>query len=182
MLLLTCMKSSALNSGFTLIELIVAVAIITSLAALAVPGLGSYLTGQNLTQSLEQVKSDLRTAQNNALTGTLASEDVGYWGVDFELGNSLYEYVTYDESGVFDRLHGGNEGLVGDVEVKNSIVIVFEEFTGEAFNATGMTRCAQDGLNCIVVVGEPGASGNECAQILVNTSGAMFKEKGALCP
>lgn len=94
------MYSSARNnsSGFTLIELMIVLALVALVAGLLIPGFTSYIKNQAKHQALEQVKSDLRTIQNRALTGVSASDSVNYWGVKFISKTSQYYYFTSAEA------------------------------------------------------------------------------------
>lgn len=57
------------SAGFTLIELIVVVVIIITLTGLGIAGYNSFNQRQTLRQAAEEVKSNLRDAQNRALSG-----------------------------------------------------------------------------------------------------------------
>ena len=96
------------SRGFTIIELLVTMSIITIIAGGIIPTFSSYIKNQNLKQAQEQLKSDLRTVQNRALTGALSNEDipngsgnlVKYWGVLFpsESGASMSVFVSTNET------------------------------------------------------------------------------------
>lgn len=84
------------NKAFTLIELMISVTIITIVSAGIIPAFSKYIRNQNLRQAQEQLKSDLRSIQNKALTGALSDQIVGaenmkYWGVKFENNSSEYQ-------------------------------------------------------------------------------------------
>lgn len=72
------------KAGFTLIELIVVAAIIVTLTGLGIAGYNSFNQKQILKQSAEEVKSNLRDAQNRALSGEKVYPDcdnrvLNYW-------------------------------------------------------------------------------------------------------
>ena len=174
------MGKTATSAGLTFVELLIVVSIITVLSAAAIPGFNTYITNQNLKQSVEQIKSDLRTVQNNVLGGAMAAEPgVEYWGIDFS--TTPYRFKTYDFSGGFPSEQQAGKNLVGDVEVKNAPIILFEMFTGNAF-VPGVTRCDNTGSNCSIIIGASSASGNECSSIRVNSAGALLKVEGVVCP
>jgi uncharacterized protein (TIGR02596 family) len=62
------MRRAPSNRGFTLVELLVVLAIMAILGALTVPSLISTLTGSALTQSGQKVINDLSFARQTALT------------------------------------------------------------------------------------------------------------------
>jgi prepilin-type N-terminal cleavage/methylation domain-containing protein len=92
------------SRGFTIIELLVSMSIITIIAGGIIPTFTSYIRNQNLIQAQEQLLSDLRTVQNRALTGALSNERlpdssgelVRYWGVTFpsDSGSSISVFVS----------------------------------------------------------------------------------------
>lgn len=85
--------------AFTLIELMVVVVIMSVLTLSIVPSFSSYLKNQNLKQAQENLKSDLRSIQNKALTGTSSDQLVPlttgdparYWGVQFTNGATGFD-------------------------------------------------------------------------------------------
>lgn len=95
------------SKGFTLIELLVSMSIIAIISGGIVPTFTSYVKNQNLKQAQEQLKSDLRTVQNRALTGALSNYtfDNGslaqYWGVSFPSGSgsSMTVFISNSDSG-----------------------------------------------------------------------------------
>ncbi|HOD01261.1 MAG TPA: prepilin-type N-terminal cleavage/methylation domain-containing protein [bacterium] len=97
------------SRGFTLIEIIVVVSIIAIISGGIIPSFFGYVENQNLKQAKEQLKSDLRTVQNRALTGALsdyvfdvggAKEPAGYWVVYFQNDSGAYSTsITSRNSG-----------------------------------------------------------------------------------
>ncbi len=174
------MWKAALNSGFTFVELLIVSSIMIVLSAASIPGFSSYIRDQNLKQSMEQVKSDLRTAQTRALAGSMSS-GVDFWGIEFIHTGASYSNFTYNESsGFFDTL-GSSDSLAGDVVVLNgNRKILFGKFTGNAYFEDENTLC--DINTCRIVIGESGASGNNCSAISVNAAGGIFKDEGVTCP
>jgi prepilin-type N-terminal cleavage/methylation domain-containing protein len=101
------MKLPKYSNGFTLVEIIVVVSIIAIISGGIVPSFFRYIDNQNLKQAKEQLRSDLRTIQNRALTGALSDymfdmgfeggpdEPAKYWGVYFQNGNGTYSsFIT----------------------------------------------------------------------------------------
>lgn len=93
------MKLPKYSNGFTLVEIIIVVSIIAIISGGIVPSFFRYIDNQNLKQAKEQLKSDLRTIQNRALTGALSDytftvggkkEPVRYWVVYFQNNSGTY--------------------------------------------------------------------------------------------
>lgn len=87
------------SKGFTLLELLISVSIIGILAAGIIPSFNSYIKNQNIRQAQEQIKSDLRSIQNRALTGSSSTKLIGgstvkYWVARFTNTSGDYQYYT----------------------------------------------------------------------------------------
>jgi prepilin-type N-terminal cleavage/methylation domain-containing protein len=172
------MRKSARNFGFTLFELLIVVGIITLLSAFALPGLGNYLKKQNLSQSLDQLKSDLRNAQNKALTGNRSAEtNVAFWAVQANSGDDFVTFRTYSSNGSFTGDRGESESLVGNTNIRTGDIILFEMFTGNAYNLNVNDSCNANGSDCRIQIESDGT----CSEIRVNTAGAIFKEENVSC-
>ena len=72
--------------GFTLIELLIVIAIIGVLSAISIPSFSNFNNNQRLSQAAKQVKNDLRSAQNRALSGIEGSA----WGINVNAGEAFY--------------------------------------------------------------------------------------------
>ncbi len=166
------------KKGFTLAELLIVVSIISIMSAASIPGFRGYIRSQNVKQSLEQVKSDLRSVQTKAMAGT--EEDIAYWGITFTTGQSSYSNFTANSSWT-PTTQGQSENLVGDAVVRSNRTIYFRVSDGDAFYSAD-NECNATGSNCVIIVGSAGATGNSCARIRVNTAGAIFKDEGVACP
>lgn len=133
------MKSSV-QQGFTLIELLLVVALIAILSSFLLPGFTNYIDSQNLNQGVEQIKSDLRSAQNKAISGVDASNpDTNYWGLKFTEGASVYEeFKSTGNSNCADITGTGkSESLLGGVvitgvDVTNGGCVFFSLRNGDA--------------------------------------------------
>jgi len=115
----------AKKTGFTLIELLLVVTIISIITVGIIPGFSSYIKNQNLKQAQEQIKSDLRSTQNKALTGSLSDQLVGgtamkFWGMKFENENSTYQHFisAVDTSCPPPLTSQGNGKLANDLVIK----------------------------------------------------------------
>ncbi|HAI62801.1 MAG: Type IV pilus transmembrane protein FimT [candidate division WWE3 bacterium GW2011_GWF2_41_45] len=77
-----------INKGFTLVELMIVVSILAIVSGIMIPSFSSYTRNQTLKQAQENLKSDLRSLQNRALTGTgsdmlLNGLPAKYWAVSY---------------------------------------------------------------------------------------------------
>lgn len=173
------------RAGFTLLELLIVISIITVISAAAIPGFSGYVRTQNLKQSMEQVKSDLRTAQIRALAGSFADdENVSYWSVNFVTNRNYFEIYTYDheENEDHEVPRGESESLVSDIVIRNADEgrILFLIPNGDAYASAGVP-CSNDGSNCKIVLGPEDIGGDRCAAVWVNSAGGIFKEEGEPC-
>jgi len=82
------------SSGFTLVELLVVIAVLGVVIAYSIPSFLAYIQSQYLKQGAEQVLSDLRSAQSRAQNGIL-SGSYECWGLEFN-GLNIYEAKSYD--------------------------------------------------------------------------------------
>ncbi|KKS07180.1 MAG: General secretion pathway protein H [candidate division WWE3 bacterium GW2011_GWE1_41_27] len=88
------------GNGFTLVELMVVVGILTLVSGIMIPSFSTYTRNQMLKQAQENLKSDLRSAQNRALTGTGSDQTIGgqpvlYWAVSYSQtsgSNATYSF------------------------------------------------------------------------------------------
>jgi prepilin-type N-terminal cleavage/methylation domain-containing protein len=167
------MKRTASASGFTLLELLVVVAIITIMTGALIPGFSNYINNQNLKQAQEHVKNDLRTVQNKAMTGANSDDlingnPVNYWGVKFTSGSSTYDYfISYNAvtgtgcPGSDAVIMGKSESLPGGTVIRSTTrCIYFSLKNGDIENGTA------------VIVGP--ASGTPCRRVLMNSAGLIY--------
>ncbi len=168
------------TSGFTLIELLITVTIVAILSVSALPNFRTYIHSQNIKQSASQVESDLRTAQINAMSGTL-SDEVSYWGIRFTGNSPEYTFLTSDASFENTVERGEPESLLADVVVRNSSTIWFQRYSGDAYVTTssGTESCSGDLENCVLYISAPGD--DTCSKILINSVGAILKEYAVGC-
>lgn len=82
--------------GFTLIEILVVIAIIAFVVGIAIPSFSAFTGRRRLVEATREVKSTLKDAQSRALS----SIDGLNWGVHFEKGSN--SFVLFSFSGDFD--------------------------------------------------------------------------------
>ncbi|HNU76238.1 MAG TPA: prepilin-type N-terminal cleavage/methylation domain-containing protein [bacterium] len=118
------------SKGFTLIELLVVMSIIAILGGGIIPSFSRYLKDQNLKQAQEQLKSDLRTIQNKALTGASSNEEINggrvrYWGVYLHSGSETVDYLISTNTTcppTYDPTSGFTSSWKGSFKIPNKVV------------------------------------------------------------
>jgi len=121
------------SKGFTLIELLVVMSIIAILGGSIIPSFSTYLKDQNLKQAQEQLKSDLRTIQNKALTGASSNEEIPedsgnrarYWGVYLLSGSETVDYFISTDTTCppdYNPAGGLTASEKGEFKIPNTIV------------------------------------------------------------
>ncbi|MBI2620613.1 type II secretion system protein [candidate division WWE3 bacterium] len=165
-------SARALSIGFTLIELLISVSIITILAGFLIPSFTRYLDTQNVKQAKEQVKNDLRTLQNRALSGVGAAEGVSYWGVKFDDNTRRYFYFTSSANDwpICSSTTSGETGeiLPSDTMVRNGTLCVFFSFSDGG--ATYVKSFSPS--NTVITLGYSNSS-NDCEGVEVNAAGLI---------
>ena len=172
------------SKGFSFVELLIVVSLITLISGAVLPGFNSYIRTQNLKQAAEQIAGDLRTVQNKSLGGVLSSEpSVAYWGASSSSGSYALSFNTFSASGAAPPDSDKAATLPGGVEIKKYFLVLFDMFKGNGHRISGsppsVTRCNSTGSNCKVIVGLPDAS--VCSSISVNTAGAIIIHEGVSC-
>ena len=109
-------KFQILNSknGFTLLELIISIAIITTLIGIF---LANYHGGNKRTELImiaQKMVTDIRLAQNNTLGSVKYGDDIpaGGWGVHFNLYENDSGYLIFadlDEDSAYDSGEGNED-------------------------------------------------------------------------
>lgn len=86
--LLTFNYQLSTSLGFTLVELMISIAIIAILTAAAIPSFTDFSKSQTLTQNFKTLKSDLRIAQSRSISGATVAGAAKAWGIYFDTGSS----------------------------------------------------------------------------------------------
>src|SRR3989338_1168439 len=171
------MNASAQKSGigFTLVELLISVSIILILSGILIPSFSGYLNNQNVLQGAEQLKSDLRTVQNKALTRVGADTEAKYWGLKIASDSANKYYFFNSTNNAQADCDSGSTStasvkLPGDVIIRNcgtSFCVFFNMVNGDV----NMVKPAGTGSNRISL-GYPN-SGSNCRAVEVNSVGMM---------
>lgn len=119
------------EKGFTLIELLITLAVISILTAAVLNSFNEILNEQKRTQAAAQVKNDLRSAQNRALSG-IDQENYSGWGLAFVTAENTYHLCGRkgDSTNCSTQLDAIT--LPQGVVIKNAPnYVVFQIITGE---------------------------------------------------
>ncbi len=135
------MKSSKLkleitkNAGFTLIEILTIVGILTAITATAIPAFHSFYKALDLTNSTQELIQTLILAQNK----TLASEGASQWGVHFDTSSGLHQFTLFKGADYatrdtfFDKIHKLPKTVeIYGIDLQGGNEVVFERVNGEA--------------------------------------------------
>ncbi len=160
------------DSGFTLVELLLVVSLIAVLSSLLIPGFSTYIDNQNIRQAQEILKSDLRTAQNNALTGVGSSDTtVSYWGLKIPSQNATNYGFFKSAAATPEACDSASietiaTTLPGNVVVKDAsgACVFFSARNGDAL-------FLNYGNNDTLLVGRPGEE--TCFGVQVNSAGMV---------
>jgi prepilin-type N-terminal cleavage/methylation domain-containing protein len=185
-------KTARFNTarGFTLIELLIVITIIISITAAVVPSFAGYIRNQGLKQATEQVKSDLRSIQNKAITGALSdqtinSNPVAYWGVRFSAGSGTgsnrYEYFISDSAATCPLSFNTGQ-LQGYSEIASGIDVKSAGYKCIYFSmANGTISTINFGSNTLIVGFTGSTQDGDCRRVLFNDSGLIYSSTSQIC-
>jgi len=164
------------QAGFTLIELLISVTIITIITAGIVPAFSNYIRNQSLKQAQEQLKSDLRTVQNKALTGALSDQMVGgvlmkYWAIRFNTDSNIYYYFITSDNTTCPAAPGSLPNNQGNGYFTSSIKV--RSAGGCLFFAVADGGIS--GLGSPIVVGYSATATDE-RSVKFNSTGLIYSE------
>jgi|GEM_PF-3090466 len=121
--------------GFTLVELLVVIAVLAVVLAFSLPSFNDFTKSQYLTQAAEQVLGDLRSAQSRAQNGVVdGSKEC--WGLVMVAGQAYYKVGSVDCSlacASFDAAQLGSSRTLnfsGVVQASNNAGVIFSKISG----------------------------------------------------
>ncbi len=178
------------KSGFTLIELMISVGILTLLSAAMIPSFNSYLNNQNVTQGVEQIKSDIRNVQNKALTGAGFDKvaNTTHWGIKFSNDTQQYEWKVFSFASAITSANCSSswaspketsQNLNSDVRiygVSSTSKCIFFNFTnGDATFVNGsnvITNCSNSTI-CSINVKRSSDTSAQCKNLTITAPGLV---------
>jgi len=136
------------SPAFTLIELLIVIAIIGILTAITIPSFSNFNNKQRLSQAAKQIKNDLRSAQNRAINGIKDSDDNKVWGIQFASPN-VYSYTLYTCSELdtaqspclcSDQVFTTTKSLANTfvIDVSATSIFVFDEISGAVCDSSSL--------------------------------------------
>lgn len=122
-----------MTRGFTIVELLVVVAIVFILAISAVPGLRNFRLASDLENSAEEMINVLRLAQQK----TVSSEGASSWGIYFSTSTSPHQYTLFkgesysSREASADEVHKiSSDVLISGVNLGGGFEVVFNRISG----------------------------------------------------
>jgi prepilin-type N-terminal cleavage/methylation domain-containing protein len=121
------------NAGFTIIELVIVIAILVLLSAIAIPDFISFQKKTDLDNSIQEFASALRTAQSK----TLSSENDSQYGVYLKTSVSPNQYILFKgtsyagHDAASDHIYSlKNTSEFFNISLGGGNEIVFDKLTG----------------------------------------------------
>ncbi len=114
------------SPALTLIEILISITIFAIITAVTIPGFTNYNQRRQLDRAEEQVRTELRAMQNQAVSGAEGKR----WAIVFDAASDSYRIGTYDGGLVSAK----TKEMPGDVDLTSSDTVVFERLTGVSVN------------------------------------------------
>jgi|GEM_PF-5490419 len=135
-----------MKKAFTLIEILLVVSIIAILSASVVPNVGKYADINTLSQTAQNISTNVELVKFKALSGAYSNGNRANWGVTFCPGGDTSKYKMYA------LVDDGNGGVIEEgvreidldnnvtfdsscVNLGNGIVVIFDRLTSRPKDA-----------------------------------------------
>lgn len=140
--------------GYTLLEILIATAIIAALAVISIGALSKFGTHQSIESDTSAIVSALTRARNL----TLQSEGGNQYGVYFESGRAVQFQGSSYNSG---DLNNKEVGITGKTSISWSLsgggsAVVFERLTGRALSNGTVTISGSNGVLKTITIYDTG--------------------------
>ncbi len=169
------MKSPA--HGFTLVEMVVVLALIVTVSGFAVPSFSRYIDDQNISRAQTKLKNDIRFMQSRALSGDGYSDGLNFVGLQFTTDATYYE--TFRTA---DTTCPVGLGSVDDtIFINPSSVTIHNPDTTCLFFSYDDGEVSSNAANMEIFLGDASATGNNCVSVTVNSNGQITEAGGAEC-
>jgi len=162
------------ENGFTLVELLIVVVIVSILTGALIPSFSTFIKNQNLKQAQQILLSDLRSVQNKA-----SSTGVNYWGINIPSASaSSYTYFASEfntsctPGGIYTN-QGNSQPLVSPITINNSQGCLFFSIENGDANFVGLPACPAGqltGMTCINICD----SATSCKYVGMNANGLII--------
>ncbi len=166
------------RNGFTLIELMVVVGILALISGIMIPSFSNYTRNQSLKQAQENFKSDLRSIQNRALTGTGSDKTYGttpplpalYWAISYTAGAGSYSvYLTHRNDCSTPVIESQTFNLPSNITFNSSGCLLFSLEDGSVYTTGGGS------INTVNISLKHSAS-STLKTVTVNRPGLIFSD------
>lgn len=139
-----------LHPGFTLIEMLLATALVTAIAAVGIPEYRSFQLQNDLTITVDTIAQNARRAQLRAI----ASEGDSNWGVNVESTTiTLFKGFTYAaRSSTYDEISTISSALT----VTGTTEFSFNKFTGTLTSSITTTLTTLNNQTRVITINQKG--------------------------
>ncbi len=145
-----------MRNGFTLIEFLIAVAILVIVSGAGLIGLSRYKGGQDIELSMEEIISVVRDVQKRSIT----EQDGKQWGIRFVNASSSYEIWSGSNyaSGTVDKLYSLRRNVILGNPSTSTVDTIFSAISGKLAKTRiiSLLNTRKDGIVGDIVMTERG--------------------------
>ena len=145
-----------MRNGFTLIEFLIAVAILVIVSGAGLIGLSRYKGGQDIELSMEEIISVVRDVQKRSIT----EQDGKQWGIRFVNASSSYEIWSGSSyaSGTVDKLYSLRRNVILGNPSTSTVDTIFSAISGKLAETRiiSLLNTRKDGIVGDIVMTERG--------------------------